>query len=146
MNYNKDNFVRLIEKRGQMLINKHLSKKWKFRLEYSPDLYSVQFKAVQKRDTFKVTVIYGYCDSDQKEIVINKYAVEKYRSPRFWDNTILHEIAHGIVDKRLTWLWDSHGHNNVWRRAAVKLGSTPVSGICRWEKDYLSSVDCRALR
>ena len=57
---------------------------------------------------------FGQCDSNRRRISLSKYLVglnEEWRVT----NTILHEIAHGLVGCR-------HGHDSIWRRKALEIG------------------------
>ena len=65
----------------------------------------------------RATRRYGCCHHAQKLITISKALVElnKFEESR---DTLLHEIAHGIVGC-------NHGHDEVWKNACVMIGARP---------------------
>jgi hypothetical protein len=59
----------------------------------------------------------GNCDKREKRIGITSWAVE-HRSPAQLKDTMLHEIAHALVDEV--------GHGPAWTGKALELGARPV--------------------
>jgi predicted SprT family Zn-dependent metalloprotease len=57
---------------------------------------------------------FGCCFYKAKRITLSRHLVVLNDVARV-KNTILHEIAHALVDAK-------HGHDNVWRRKALEIG------------------------
>jgi len=60
---------------------------------------------------------FGICNYRRKQISLSIPLVEANSEERVRD-TVLHEIAHALVGF-------SHGHNYVWKAAAVRIGAPP---------------------
>lgn len=58
----------------------------------------------------------GLCSHRKKTIQLSGWVLDK--CPQNAENTIRHEVAHALVGP-------GHGHNNVWKQAAIKLGARP---------------------
>ena len=56
----------------------------------------------------------GQCDFTNQTISLSRHYARLANDEHIRD-TILHEIAHALVGP-------SHGHNNIWRSMAMKLG------------------------
>lgn len=67
----------------------------------------------------------GICKEYIKQIELSRLYVERNEIEHVRD-TILHEIAHGLVGAR-------HGHDSVWKEMCVRLGCTPRA--CEDEAD-----------
>lgn len=96
-----------------------------------------QFTFINKRD------FYGRCYCRYGVIVLSKYYTDRL-SFEFTRQTILHEIAHAIIEENPI-LKDklTHGHDEVWHTTLESIGGDPGlfddHGIRIWfpdEKDY----------
>lgn len=67
-----------------------------------------------KTDLFNSTTTLGYCDYSIKTISLCKILVETCTEKEILD-TILHEIAHALCP--------DHGHDEVWSKKAIEIGS-----------------------
>lgn len=77
--------------------------------KYSLHGWSIDFR------TYGLTL--ASCDYNTQTIRFNNYYVE-FSSNRSILDTLKHEIAHALVGP-------GHGHNNVWKSMAEKVGATP---------------------
>src|SRR5688572_13680386 len=59
----------------------------------------------------------GLCSHKDKSIILNSFHVDTHPESEVI-STINHEIAHALTP--------GHGHNEVWRQMAIKLGSTSL--------------------
>lgn len=148
MNYNKKNFVRSIEKGARVLVDKHLGKEWNVSVSYKEEKgYATDFSSAKQGIGNRLSSVdFAYCSPFERKIVINKYAVERYKSPSFWRKTILHEIGHGLADRHLKYLGKSHWHDNYWEKTVIKLGIEPDACLSNSDAYYMNRVDKRLKR
>lgn len=67
----------------------------------------------------RLTRTLGRCSHTRKTIELSRSHVEVDKQEIVID-TIRHEVAHAVVGP-------GHGHDNVWKAAASKLGATPTA-------------------
>lgn len=101
--------------RARALIKEH-------RLKYAVGLDSMQptnlFDILSGRNGDNIN---ARTRTDAKVIELNPKMIERYPIPKLWENTILHEIAHAIVDNLgLDPGIDGHGQN--WKEIAASIG------------------------
>jgi len=85
----------------------------------------------------RATSMYGQCIYSKKKITLSyDLNILGNRERKMIVNTILHEIAHTIVDS-------GHNHDNVWRQMAIKIGcdGLRIHTDVKIEKRYL--VHCK---
>ena len=87
------------EELAHELIAKHKLTDWTFKFD----------RAVRR---------FGLCNHTYKTIQLSAKLVE-LNSEEHVTNTILHEIAHALVDA-------NHGHDNVWKQKCIEVGCRPV--------------------
>ncbi len=74
-------------------------------------LKGYKFEWLQKRSNFRRA---GQCNYRDKTIKLQPVFAQLNSVERV-TNTILHEIAHGIMGPK-------HGHNKFWKRKAIEIG------------------------
>ena len=98
-----------------MLLNRYTQKfgldGWTARLDSSLAVME------ERQARFGPSFNLGYCDRREKRIGITAWAVE-HLSPAQLKETMLHEIAHALVDEV--------GHGPAWPEKALELGARPV--------------------